>query len=59
MKIIANENRTYNVVADDGTVLAVVQTHSEAWRFIDRFEGEPISRAEKTSQFLYDNQGPK
>jgi hypothetical protein len=29
-------------------------SNCEAWRWVDRYEGEPISRSEKTAQFLFD-----
>lgn len=28
-------------------------TSAEAWRWIDRYNGEPISRAEKTAEYIW------
>lgn len=30
------------------------ETSAEAWRWIDRHEGEPISKGESTAQWLWD-----
>jgi hypothetical protein len=29
-------------------------TNAEAWRWADRYEGEPVSRSEQTSQWWFD-----
>jgi hypothetical protein len=28
-------------------------TSSEAWRWIDRYEGEPVSRGEQTAEWVF------
>jgi hypothetical protein len=43
----------YYAVADDGAVLErAFQNHAAAWRWIDRQEGEPISRAEHVAEWI-------
>jgi hypothetical protein len=44
----------YYAVANDGTVLGrAFQNHAAAWRWIDRQEGEPISRAEHVEEWKW------
>lgn len=43
----------YAVVSDGGEVLARFGTHAEAWRYVDRREGEPTSPAEKRSAYWW------
>lgn len=43
------------VVANRGSVLAgPFETSSEAWRWIDRYTGDPVSRSEKTAEWAWD-----
>ena len=43
------------VIGDDGKPVAglLFATHAQAWRWIDRKKGEPVSRSEKVSEWLF------
>jgi hypothetical protein len=40
------------LVKQNGAVVAKCKTNAEAWRIVDRKEGEPISQSEKTTEWL-------
>lgn len=40
------------VMRGDQQLAGPFKSHSEAWRWIDRHEGEPISPAEKKSDWI-------
>lgn len=43
-------------VVDRGAMLAgPFETMAEAWRWIDRSSGSPISKSEDSAQWFYDN----
>ena len=45
------------VVGADGRVLAgPFKTNAEAWRALDRINGQPVSRSEKTSEYLWNKE---
>jgi hypothetical protein len=45
------------IVADGGQIIAgPFPTNAEAWRWIDRSQGDPISRAEQVSQWIFDKE---
>lgn len=50
------ETGEYEVVSQDGSgrILHTAPTHAAAWRWIDRQAGEPISPAEKESEWISD-----
>jgi hypothetical protein len=37
------------IVVKDGKVLATCSSNAEAWRWIDRYQGDPVSRSEKVA----------
>jgi hypothetical protein len=39
---------------DDRVIAGPFYSNCEAWRWLDRHEGEPVSRSEQTSQWLFD-----
>lgn len=40
-------------VQDDGLLIASgFRTNAEAWRWIDRHQGEPVSKAEDTADWI-------
>lgn len=53
MKVELNGSGKYRVVAADGAVLADDLSNSDAWRFIDRYEGEPINHAQRESEWFW------
>jgi hypothetical protein len=42
----------YAVTNNDSIIAGPFATHAAAWRWIDRHEGEPISRAEHVSEWI-------
>lgn len=53
MTVISLPNGGYAVAGDDLTpIVWPFDTRSEAWRWIDRQAGEPISPAEKKSDWI-------
>lgn len=57
MKVIRSEQSDQWAVADDGGNVLVdgLQTNAEGWRWIDRHEGDPLSPAQKRSDFWWQN----
>lgn len=48
----------YIVAAEDGTAIAgPFETHSEAYRWIDRHEGDPINPSEKAFDYFLKQRG--
>jgi hypothetical protein len=41
-------------VVEGELVLHEGSTNAEAWRWLDRHEGSPVSRSEKVSQWMFD-----
>jgi hypothetical protein len=42
------------VVTGKRVIAGPFESNALAWRWLDRHDGEPISRSEKVSQWLYD-----
>jgi len=54
MTVIPDEFHGYSVVDDYGRILAGgFQTNGSAWRWIDRQNGEPISRSEDVAEWIW------
>jgi hypothetical protein len=51
MTVVESE-RGWDVVDDAGAVLASFPTNAQAWRYVDRHSGEPISRSEDVSSWI-------
>lgn len=50
------ENQAWAVVWSDGSIAAgPFQTNAEAWRALDRFDGEPTNPAESRSEWIATN----
>jgi hypothetical protein len=43
------------VIAGEQVLAGPFATNAQAWRWIDRHDGEPISSREKVSQWMYDD----
>lgn len=41
------------VISDHGDHLKSFKTNEEAWRFVDKYQGEPKSRAEETAEYVW------
>ena len=53
MKSVATTDTGKFVVRENGVEIAgPFETNAEAWRWLDRRDGEPISRQEKVSEWL-------
>lgn len=57
MTVIRTADSEWLVVDDGRTVAGPFETSAEAWRWIDRYEGEPISRAEQSSTWFMKQMG--
>jgi hypothetical protein len=44
------------LVTDGRRVLGPFASNAAAWRFVDRHEGEPVSRSEETTDWLWGQQ---
>jgi hypothetical protein len=54
MTAIESNGKWFVVDALPGSILAgPFKTNADAWRWIDRHEGEPISRREHVAQWLW------
>jgi hypothetical protein len=53
MKVVANGSGKFRVATADGAVLADDLSNSDAWRFIDRHEGDPINHAQRESEWFW------
>jgi hypothetical protein len=42
----------WDVVDADSTVMASFTTNAQAWRFVDRREGSPVSRSESVTEWI-------
>lgn len=56
MKTIRTSNGEWAVVSNDMVVAGPFDTNAEAWRWIDRQEGSPISRGEAVSDWIWAKQ---
>lgn len=58
LTVIGNRRGEYRVTDDiggTGSILAgPFETSSEAWRWIDRQEGQPVSAAEKRAEWVFE-----
>lgn len=54
MIVQANPDGTYSVIAQDGTgrILHTTPTNAAAWRWIDRQQGEAISKSEQRGDWI-------
>ncbi len=52
-----NKRWMHCVIDDDGKILLDDATNAEAWKFIDRLNGEPTSKAEDRTAYLQKKQG--
>jgi hypothetical protein len=43
------------VEADGKRIAGPFPTNSAAWRWLDRYQGDPVSRSEQTEEWLCDN----
>jgi hypothetical protein len=57
MAIIQNSDGGWAVVSC-GVVLASFRTNAEAWRYVDRCNGEHVSPSERRSDYGWDNRCP-
>lgn len=55
MNVISDGKNKFRVIANDGTILAEDLSNSDAWRFVDRHEGEPINHAQRESDWFWKN----
>jgi hypothetical protein len=51
--IVKQTNSGWFVMAGNQQIAGPFATHAQAWRWIDRREGEPVSRSEQVSQNLF------
>jgi hypothetical protein len=56
MEIVQSE-RGWDVVDNNGAVLASFPTNAQAWRYVDRQSGEAISRSEDVAAWIMGNAG--
>lgn len=60
LTVVKDPAGTWAVVKMDGHVVrAGFATMADAWRWIDRQEGEPISRGEKVSEWIAGKRDPQ
>jgi len=53
MTVIPDDFNGWSVIDDFGRILAEgFETNVSAWRWIDRLEGEPISRSEHVAEWI-------
>jgi hypothetical protein len=50
---VTQDGNGWDVLDPNGIVLASFPTNAAAWRWIDRHEGEPISRGEAVSEWIW------
>lgn len=54
MTAIQDENRKWLVVNGAKMLAGPFETSSEAWRWIDRYTGQPLNKSEKTAEWAWD-----
>lgn len=54
MTAIQDDSGKWVVANREAMLAGPFDTSSEAWRWIDRHDGEPISKGESTAQWLWD-----
>jgi hypothetical protein len=54
MTVVRGSNGTFDVVSGCKVVESGFPTMAAAWRWIDRYDGEPISPAEKRTAWIVD-----
>lgn len=52
MTVTRSPDGTWHVVDGDRVLAGPFATDREAWRWVDRHDGEPISPAEKRTEFF-------
>jgi hypothetical protein len=50
---VINAGNDWHVIDGNGRVIQVFANNAEAWRWIDRQDGTPISRREVVSDWLF------
>lgn len=56
MTVYHNRDRGFFVVDGLDVLAGPFETNAQAWRWIDRSEGVPISRSEAVSEWLFNKQ---
>ena len=54
MKVIQTSDGNWSVIDDNGTILVEGLSNSAAWRWVDRKMGDPVSRSEKVSEWVWE-----
>lgn len=55
MTAVRTDDGRWQVVAGGDVLAGPFETSAEAWRWIDRSSGSPISKSEDSAQWFYDN----
>jgi len=53
MKIIQTKDGRWGVASGEELVAGPFDSNSQAWRALDRLAGDPVSRGEKTADWLW------
>jgi hypothetical protein len=53
MTVTKNATGGWDVMSHGAGLLASFGTNAEAWRYVDRCGGEPISKSEQRSEFVW------
>ncbi|MCI0998941.1 hypothetical protein HWD97_02475 [Ochrobactrum sp. C6C9] len=58
MKVVTgNDGKIYVANAHGGIMAGPFETNAQAWRAADRISGEPVSRSEKVSMWINEQNG--
>lgn len=53
MRVVKLKDGTWGVVWGEELMAGPFETNSAAWRALDRLTGDPVSRSEKTAEWLW------
>ena len=54
MKPVEVFTGNWGIIENGVLIVSGLRTNADAWRWIDRQIGDPISRSEKVSEFVWD-----
>lgn len=58
MTAVRTDDGRWQVVAGGSVLAGPFETSAEAWRWIDRHSGDPISKSEDRAQWAFDSWQP-
>jgi hypothetical protein len=59
MKVVAGTDGAWCVFEGAHTLAGPFESNAEAWRWLDRHEGQPVSRSEAVGEWMFERSVPE